>query len=76
MRGSPVFIPNFIQICSYSIEKILENRQKRPNLGTPPVLSTVIQEIANKPCENIYLLLVMLKIDISKPKKQVRNKHN
>jgi len=37
MRGSPVSIPNFIQICSYIIEKILENRQKRPNLTTPPV---------------------------------------
>jgi len=34
MRGSPVFMPNFIQICLYIIEKILETRQKRPNLGT------------------------------------------
>jgi len=31
------FMPNCIQICSYIIEKILENRQKRPNLGTPIV---------------------------------------
>jgi len=30
-------MPNFIQICLYIIEKILENRQKRPNLGTRPV---------------------------------------
>jgi len=30
-------MPTFIQICSFIIEKILENRQKRPNLGTWPV---------------------------------------
>jgi len=37
MRGSPVFMPNLIQIFLYITEKILENRQKRPNLGTQPV---------------------------------------
>ena len=37
MRGSPVFIPNFIQICSYIIEKKVDNRKKRLNLGTRPV---------------------------------------
>ena len=39
MRGSPVFTPNFIQICSYIIEKIIENRQKRSNIGSRPVRS-------------------------------------
>jgi len=43
MRGSPVFMTNFIQICSYIFEKILENRQKRPNLGTRPVLWSLKQ---------------------------------
>ena len=38
MRGSPVFKPIFKQICSYIIEKIFENSQKRPNLGTRPVI--------------------------------------
>jgi len=38
MRGSPVVMLNFIQICSYIIEKIPENCQKRPNLGTQPVM--------------------------------------
>jgi len=31
------FMPNCLQICSYIIEKILENRQKRLNLSTPKV---------------------------------------
>ena len=38
MRGSPVFKTIFKQICSYIIGKIFENSQKRPNLGTRPVL--------------------------------------
>jgi len=44
MRGSPVFMLNFIQICLYIIEKILENRQKRPNLGTRPVSKNILQK--------------------------------
>jgi len=41
MRGSPVFM----QICLYIIEKILENRQTRPNLGTRPVLSCLVSDV-------------------------------
>ena len=36
-------MPNFMQICLYIIEKILENRKKRPNLGTPPVSICLLQ---------------------------------
>jgi len=36
-------MPNFIHICSYFIEKIPENRQKRPNLGTRPVILIIIK---------------------------------
>jgi len=42
MRGSPDFMPNFIQFCSYITEKKLENRQKRPNLGTPPDSTSIV----------------------------------
>jgi len=59
MRGSPVFKPNFKQICSYIIEKIFENGQKRPNLGTRPVSSPFVS-IRIASCDDRIVSSLML----------------